>query len=305
MNVFITGATGQIGSTVVAELVAAGHEVVGLARSETATQAIRALGASVHRGDLDDLAGLREAASNADGVIHLGFKHDEMFSGNAAAAIADDLTALRALGDALAGSGKPLVGTGGTLGLATLGLDRSGIEDDAAPVGGRGDAEAFVVALAQRGVRASVVRIPPLTHGTADRNGFTRTLVEIARRSGTSGYAGDGRNRWPAVNIADVAALYRRALESAPAGSRLHAVDDEGVELRDIAARIGDQLGIPVSGVPDDRLDAHFGFLARIIGLDNPTSSHATRQLLSWEPVHARLLDDLDGGTYFHPADVA
>jgi nucleoside-diphosphate-sugar epimerase len=297
MRVFVTAASGHLGSAIVPELIAAGHDVVGLARSDTAAATVTALGATAHRGDLDDLDGLRKAAADSDGVIHLAFKHDQMRSGNQAAAVAADLAAYRALGEALAGTGKPLVGTSGTLALAHLG--RPGTEEDAGAPGGRIDAENAVIGFAEQGVRSSVVRVPPITHSTLDRHGFARSLIAIAKRAGVAGYPGEGANRWPAGHSLDVGHLYRLALEEAPAGTRWHAVGDEGIPMREIALSIGDHLRIPTASIPDDRLEAHFGFLAMVIALDNPTTNDATRRILGWEPTHPGLIADFDNGDYF------
>jgi nucleoside-diphosphate-sugar epimerase len=297
MRVFITGASGHLGSAIVPELITAGHDVVGLARSDTAAAAVTALGATAHRGDLDDLDGLRKAAADCDGVIHLAYKHEQMRTGDYAAAVAADLAAVHALGDALEGTGKPLVGTSGTLALANLG--RPGTEEDAGAAGGRTDAENAVTGFAERGVRSSVVRVPPITHSTLDRHGFARTLIAIARETGVAGYPGDGANRWPAGHTLDVSHLYRLALEDAPAGTRWHAAGDEGIPMREIAQSIGDHLGIPTASIPADRLEAHFGFLAALIGLDNPTSTLLTRRALGWEPAHPGLIADFDDGDYF------
>ena len=297
MRVFVTGASGHIGSAVVPELITAGHDVVGLARSDAAAAAVTALGATVHRGDLDDLDGLVKAAQDADGVIHLAFNHGQMRAGDYASPVAADLAVVQALGDTLAGSGKPLVGTSGTLAVAYLG--RTGTEEDPGAPGGRTDAENAVTGFAERGVRSSVVRISPITHSTLDRHGFARTLIAIARQTGVAGYPGDGANRWPAVHTLDVAHLYRLALEDAPAGTRWHAAGDEGIPVRDIAQSIGDHLGLPTASIPADRLQAHFGFLATLIVLDNPTSTLTTRRILGWSPTHPGLLEDFDHGDYF------
>jgi nucleoside-diphosphate-sugar epimerase len=297
MRVFVTGASGHIGSAVLPELIAAGHEVVGLARSDAAATAVTALGATPRRGDLDDLEELKEAAAASDGVIHLAFKHDQMRSGDYATAVASDLAVLHALGDALAGTGKPLVGTSGTLAVADLG--RPGTEDDPGNPGGRTDAENAVLGFAERGVRSSVVRVPPITHSTLDRHGFARTLIAIAKQTGVSGYPGDGENRWPAGHTLDVARLYRLALEHAPAGSRWHAAGDEGIPVREIAQGIGDHLGLPAVSIPEDKLESHFRFLAAVLVLDNPTSTAVTRRILHWEPTHPGLLADFDDADYF------
>jgi len=248
---------------------------------------------------LDDLDGLREAASAADGVIHLAFKHDAFVRGDYAGAAAADFAAVQALGDALAGTDKPFVETSGTATIAGAGLDRAGTEDDAAASGPRADAENAVVALADRGVRSSVVRLPPLVHSTLDHYGFAKILVDAARSAGVSGYVGDGANRWPAVHTLDAARAFRLALEQAPAGSRLHAVGDEGIPFRRIAETIGDRLGIPAGSIAPEDAEAHFGFLAAMAALDNPTSGERTRRLLGWEPVHPGMLADLELDHYF------
>jgi len=305
MRVFVTGASGHIGSAVVPELIAAGHQVTGLARSEESAAAVAALGATVLRGDLADLAGLQAAAAAANGVIHLAFDHGRMRSGEWAAAIADDLKVVHALGEALAGTGKPLVGTSGT--LAVAGLGRPGTEQDAGRPGGRTDAENAVLGFAADDVRSSVVRLPPITHSTLDRTGFAHSLIAMARKAGVAGYPGDGANRWPAGHTLDAARLYRLALESAQPGTRWHAAGDEGIPIREIAESIGHHLGLPTGSVPADQLGEHFGFLAPVIILDGPVSTAETRRLLSWEPTHPGLLADLGEAGYFSghetPAD--
>ena len=305
MRVFVTGASGHIGSAVVPELIAAGHQVTGLARSDASAAAVAALGAAVLRGDLADLGGLQAAAAGADGVIHLAFDHGRMRTGEWAAAIADDLKVVHAFGEVLAGTGKPLVGTSGT--LAVAGLGRPGTEEDAGHPGGRTDAEDAMLGFAANDVRSSVVRLPPITHSTLDRTGFAHILIAIARRTGVAGYPGDGANRWPAGHTLDAARLYRLALESAPAGTRWHAAGDEGLPVREIAESIGRHLGLPAASIPPDQLPAHFGFLAPVIVLDNPVSTEATRRILSWEPTHPGLLADFDDAGYFSdqtdPAD--
>jgi nucleoside-diphosphate-sugar epimerase len=300
MRVFITGASGHIGSAVIPELQAAGHAVVGLARSDDSAQALATLGAEVHRGDLDDLDGLRKAASEADGVIHLAFKHDLMQTGDYVGAADADLRAIEAMGEALEGSDKPFVGTGGTLLLARAGIsDRPGTEQDVLPGGPRVDSENAVVALAGRGVRSSHVRLPPTVHSSLDHHGFVPILIGLARSTGVAGYVGDGSNRWPAVHTLDAARVYRLALEGAPAGTRLHAVADAGVPFRDIAAAIGANLGVPTASIAPEDVETQFSFLALLVGLDNPTSSEATRKALGWEPTHPGLIDDLNEGHYF------
>ncbi|HEY2288952.1 MAG TPA: SDR family oxidoreductase [Streptosporangiaceae bacterium] len=300
MRVFVTGASGHIGSAVVPELLQAGHQVVGLARSDSSAAALAAAGAGVRRGDLDDLDGLREAAGAADGVIHLAFKHDLMGANDFAGAVAADFAAIEALASALEGTGKPLVTTSGTLMLSFAGITgRPGTEADFAASGPRVDAENFVIGLAGRGVRSSIVRLPPIVHSSLDQHGFVHVLAGIARQSGVSGYVDDGANRWPAVHTLDAARLYGLALDSAPAGSRLHAVGDEGVPFRDIAAAIGRGTGVPAASVSAADAADRFAFLGAFVGVDNPTSSEATRKLLGWEPAHPGLLDDLAHGHYF------
>ncbi|UBU13703.1 SDR family oxidoreductase [Nonomuraea gerenzanensis] len=309
MRVFVTGASGHLGSAVVPELLSAGHEVVGLARSETSAAALTALGAEVRPGDLDDLGGLREAAADADGVIHLAFKHDAMVAGDYASAVEADLAALRAFREALAGTGKPFVGTSGTGMLshapehAATEPGRAAAEDVVLAPGpgllARAGAENLAVDLAGSGIRSSVVRLPPTVHSELDRHGFVPMLIATARATGVSGYLGDGGNRWPAVHTLDAARVYRLALEQAPAGSRLHAVGDEGVPFRQLAEAIGRHLDVPVAAIPAERAQEHFGFLAGIVPLDNPTSSERTRRLLGWQPAHPGLLADLDLGHYF------
>ncbi|MYS46424.1 NAD-dependent epimerase/dehydratase family protein [Streptomyces sp. SID5998] len=304
MRVFVTGATGHIGSAVVSELLEAGHQVVGLARSDRSAAALTAAGAEAYRGSLDDPDGLREAAAAADGVIHLAFKHD--FS-DYQGAVASDLRAVEAMGAGLAGSGKPFVVTSGTLMLAfALPPGQLGTEADvAAPPVPRVEAENAAIALAESGVRSSVVRLPPSVHSSLDRHGFVPRLVATAREKGVSAYVGDGANRWPAVHTLDAARLFRLALEKAPAGTRLHGVADEGVPFRDIAEAIGRHVGVPVASVAREEADAHFGFLGVMAALDNPTSGDRTRELLQWRPERADLLADIEAGHYFDTADRA
>jgi nucleoside-diphosphate-sugar epimerase len=299
MHVFITGASGHVGSALVPELLRHGHTVTGLARSDDAAARLTGWGAEVVRGDLDDTDGLRAAAQAADGVVHLAFRHDAMRAGDIVGAADTDLAALHAIAEALAGTDKPLVGTSGTALLAMASLGRTGTEEDTVAGGYRIDAENFVIDLAGKGVRSSVVRLPPTTHSSLDLHGFVPSLIGCAREHGVAAYVGDGANRWPAVHTLDSARLYRLALESAPAGTRLHAVGDEGVEFRRIAEAIGRGVGVPARSVEPDRAGEYVGFLAAFIGLDNPVSAVRTRELLGWEPTEPGLLDDLAEGFYF------
>ena len=306
MRVFVTGASGHIGLPVVRDLLAAGHEVVGLARSDAAAEKVAASGASVLRGSLDDLDGLRAAARAADGVIHLAFKHDlALAQGDFMGAVTADLRAVEALGEALAGSGKPFVNTTGTMLLAHSVKGRTATEEDEGAEGGnpRVASEKGALAFAARGVRASVVRLAPTVHSDLDHHGFIPMLVAAARRNGFAAHVGDGAARWPAVHTLDAARLYRLALEGAPAGSRLHAAAEEGVPFRSIAEAIGRGLGLPVKSVSSEGAAAALGgFVGMISQLDNPTSSARTRELLAWRPTHAPLLQDIAAGHYFAAA---
>ncbi|MET7401781.1 SDR family oxidoreductase [Dactylosporangium sp. NPDC005572] len=352
MRVFVTGASGWIGSATVPELLAAGHAVVGLARSDRAAAALTAAGAEVRRGTLDDLDALADAAGAADGVIHLAFQHDVAFSGGFLAAAEADRRAVEAMGSALQGSDRPFVLASGLLGLtpgrlatehdgrdaasssthAGAASSPSGLDSAASPSSGHGGAASpsaghggtaspssgldgaasspsgeapsgpdvrratgqYTLALAEQGVRSSVLRLPPTVHGDGDQ-GFLAAIVAAAREHGVSGYLGDGANRWPAVHRLDAAHLFRLALEGAPAGSVLHAVGDGGVPIRAVAGVIGRHLGVPVGPVEP----AHFTWLAGLVGIDSPASAELTRDLLGWQPTRPGLLEDLEQGHYF------
>ena len=293
MHVFVTGATGLIGSAVVPELIGAGHSVVGLARSAASAAVLTAAGAEVLRGELADLDVLRRGASGADGVIHLAFVHD--FS-NFAASVEADAKAITALGEALDGTDKPLVTTSGLLGLPS---DRVVTERDVPAYAAR-LSESATLPFAARGVRASSVRLAPSVHGAADRHGFVPALIGIARDKGAAAYIGDGSNHWPGVHQRDAGRLFRLALESAPAGSILHGAGDEGVPTREIAEVIGGQLGLPVRSVePGEAAQDHFGWMAPFFGMDVRASHALTTELLGWEPTQPGLLVDLEAGFYF------
>jgi nucleoside-diphosphate-sugar epimerase len=291
MRVFVTGATGFIGSATVQELLGAGHQVLGLARSEAAAQALVAAGADAHRGSLDDLDSLRRGAAAADGVVHLAFNHD--FSAYSAAGELDQ-RAIQAMGNELAGSGRPLLATSG---LAGFDLGRPATETDI-PAYSLRQSEPAALALAAQGVRAMVVRLAASVHDRGDY-GFVPTLINIARQKGESAYIGDGLNRWPGVHRLDAARLYRLALEQGTAGACYHGVADEGVALRDLAALIGRHLSVPVVAKSPEEAADHFGWLARFAGLDLVASSALTQQQLGWQPSHPSLLADLEQGHYF------
>jgi nucleoside-diphosphate-sugar epimerase len=291
MRVFVTGATGFIGSAVVRELIDAGHQVLGLARSDAAVKSLVAAGAEVHRGSLEDLESLRSGAATAEGVIHTAFIHDFSNYGPAAEA---DRRAIETLGAALAGSDRPLIVTSGTL-LAQSQGSVATEEDASNPGFPRKSEEA---ALAARGVRTSVLRLPPSVHGNGD-HGFVPTLIGIAREKGVSAYIGDGLNRWPAVHRLDAAHLYRLVLEKRSAGARYHGVADEGVPTREIAELIGRHLNIPVVSKSREEAADHFGWIALFFGIDGPASGAQTQKMLGWRPVQPGLIADLNAEHYF------
>lgn len=290
MKVFVTGATGWVGSAVIQELLGAGHEVLGLARSDDGADTLRQRGIAVHRGDLSDLDALAAGAQACDGVIHTAFIHDfKDFN----AAGETDRRAIEAMGEALAGTGKPLITTSGS---ALLPHGRIGTENDApdpaGPAQHRTASEQLTLALAANGVRSSLVRLPPSVHGDGDY-GFAPRLVDIARTKGVSAYIGEGNNRWPAVHRFDAARLYRLVLEHGMAGARYHAIGEQGVATREIAEVIGKGLGVPVVSLAAEEASEHFGFLARFFGADCPASSAQTQTQLGWQPAGLGLIEDL------------
>jgi nucleoside-diphosphate-sugar epimerase len=291
MRVFVTGASGGIGSVVVPELVAADHEVLGLARSEASAERLTAAGVSVLRGDLNDADILRAGALQCDGVIHLAFGND--FS-NFERCVAEETLAAETFGAALEGTGKPLVFTSGTPAVPGKVSTEQDAPNTEGPAGGRGRNAQAVLDLAERGVRCSVVRLPRSVHRQGGPYGFASVLVAAAQRNGVSAYVGDGTQRWPAVNHFDAARLYRLVLEQGAPGTVAHAIGDEGETMRSIAETIGRQLGVPVEPVPPE----NFGMLGSIFGIDQPSSSALTRKQFSWEPTHPTLLEDLEAGSY-------
>jgi nucleoside-diphosphate-sugar epimerase len=289
MRVFVTGGTGLIGSAVVAELLGHGHTVLGLARSGSSAAALESAGAEPIRGDLADLSTLRAGAAKADGVIHLAFANDFSSPAALAAAVAEEGAALAALGEELTGSGRPLITVSGTPHVPGRASTEADPLPTGGPVGGRSRSVTAVLDLASREVRSAAVRMPRTVHNEG-RGGFAGLLTEMARRTGASGYPGDGAQRWPAVHALDAAVLFRLVLEKAPAGTAWHAVSDQGDAVRDIAMVIGRRLGVPVEAIPQES----FGPLGPIFATDQPSSSAHTRQALGWEPSHPSLLEDLE-----------
>lgn len=295
MDVFVTGASGWIGRAVVEDLLASGHTVTGLARSNDSAAALESKGARALRGDLDDLDAIRAGADASDATIHLANKHDWA---NMAASNAAERGAVQAIGDALAGTDRPLLLASGLAGLKDGHL---ATEDDASPFHGpdspRGGTENLALGFVERGVRPVALRFSPTTHGTGD-HGFIAALCEVARERGVSGYPGEGLNRWAAVHVADAARMVVLGLEKAPAGARLHAVAEEGIPTRAIAEAIGRAFDLPVVAVPTDRVGEHFGWIGGFFGSDMAASSTATQRLLGWTPTGPTLIDDIDGGAY-------
>ncbi len=300
MRVFVTGATGFIGSAVVAELIDAGHDVIGLARSDEAAAAVQAAGAEAHRGALDDLDSLRRGAAAADGVIHTAYIHDFSQMENAART---DLLAIETLGTALEGSDQPMVISTGTALIkpGQVATEEDSTDPDSHP---RLKVEDAAKAFAERGVRTATVRPGASVHGEGD-HGFVPVLIDIARTKGVSAYIGEGSNRWPAVHRLDAAHLYRLALEKAPAGSVFHAIADEGVPTREIAEIIGRHLDLPVVSIAPEDAAEHFGWMGMFFAVDAPASSALTQERLGWRPTHPGLIEDLEQGYYFTQAQAA
>jgi nucleoside-diphosphate-sugar epimerase len=292
MRIFVTGASGWIGSAVVPELISAGHQVLGLARSDASAKAVAEMGGQVLRGDLNDTDVLRAGALDSDGVIHLAFVVPSVSE----AATQTDARAIETFATSLAGSGKPMLISGGT--MVTPG--RPSTERDeliaAGPIAARISNMQAALTATQRDVRASLVMLPRSVHGQGDRHGFVPQLIAMARAKGVSGYVGDGASRWPAVHVKDAAALYRLAVEQAPAGAVLNAVGDEGVPVREIAEAIGRHLDLPARSLPAEEYD---GMLARLLSTDMPASSTITQELLGWKPTHSGLIEDIEQGHYF------
>jgi nucleoside-diphosphate-sugar epimerase len=301
MRVFVTGASGWIGSAVIPELLAQGHEVTGLARSDAAAEVVAASGAEVMRGDVQDVDVLRSGAEQSDAVVHLAFRHDIAWAGQFDAAAASDRRAIVVFGEALAGSGRPLAVASGVAGLKPGGTatERDHPSNEVSP---RAASEQVALGLAERGVRSMSVRFSPTVHGAGDR-GFIALIIDADRSHGAAGYVADGENRWPAVHRSDAARLVRLGIERAPAGSVLHAVAEEGVAMRDIAGAIGRRFELPAAAISPKDAGARFGFLGQFVGLDMPASSAITRELLGWEPTGPSLLEDIDAGAYSNSSE--
>ena len=313
MRVLVTGGTGHSGPYIISDLIQAGHEVTALVRSDKAAAAVSALGAKARRGDIEDIAGLKAAAADSDGVIHAAHRQDLLPTGGIDAVAAAERQIMLAYGEALQGTGKPLVVSGSIGSPGWEGLGRPATEEDPTLPGGeaykrtlrvRNIVETTVLGLAQQGVRASVVRIPTIVHSTTDTTGFLPLLIGLAKQKGIVGFPGEGTNRWSAVHARDLASVFRLALEKGPAGKSWHAVGDEGIAFRELAEALGRRLNLPAVSIPADvlMLPGYFGFLANLVTLDVSASNHITRRTLGWQPTQPGLLADLDNGHYF-PAD--
>jgi nucleoside-diphosphate-sugar epimerase len=292
MRVFVTGATGFVGSAIVQELLGAGHQVLGLARSDAGAASLAGAGAEVHRGSLEDLDSLKRGAAAVDGVIHTAFIHD--FSDFTANVRADKL-AIEAMAATLAGSDKPFIVTSGTLGLPP---GRRGTEEDSPGAALPRKSEEAGLAAAAQGVRAMVVRLSPSVHGDGD-HGFVPALIKLAREKGNAIYVGEGKNRWPAVHRLDAAKLYRLALEKGTAGARFHGVGDDGIPIREIAETIGRRLKVPAVSKTPEEAAALLGFIGHVLAMDGPVSNALTQERLGWHPTHPGLIQDLEQGRYF------
>ena len=294
MRVFVTGATGFVGTAIVQELISAGHQVLGLARSDASAQKLVNAGAEVLRGDLEDLDSLRTGAGETDGVIHAGFIHD---FARFAEVCEVDKKAITTIGEVLAGSNRPLIVTSGTALVSPGQLATEDIIPPLNPAWPRASEQA-ADEVCRLGVRAAIVRLSPSVHGDDDKHGFIPILINIAREKGFSAYIGEGLNRWNAVHRLDAAHLFRLALENATPGARYHACAEEAVTVRSVAEAIGQRLNIPVRSITPEAAAQHFGWFSQMAAIDCPASSKLTQERLNWQPTHATLLSDIDNGIY-------